>query len=162
MLVLLLLAARMNALCSRRTSCSSPHPPLSVSFFASIYTHFYFVTGRCCCSCCCCCFCCCWLLLLSHFRCCCCSYLPCLYCTSPQAFYYCSTLTSVEFAANSNLLTIGERAFYFTGLTGTIAIPASVTSIGSYVSTPPPPPPSAPCSLACAVPCLCCCCSLLV
>ena len=45
-------------------------------------------------------------------------------------FYGCTSLTSVTFAAGSQLQTIGDRTFYScTGLTS-ITIPASVTSIG--------------------------------
>ena len=47
------------------------------------------------------------------------------------AFSSCYGLESVTFAEGSELTSIGERAFYATGLTS-IEIPASVTSIGEY------------------------------
>ena len=47
-------------------------------------------------------------------------------------FYYCTSLTSITFAAGSQLQTIGDYAFdYCTSLTG-ITIPAGVTIIGQY------------------------------
>jgi hypothetical protein len=48
-----------------------------------------------------------------------------------SAFGGCSALTNVTFASGSQLLSIGSHAFGKTGLTS-IAIPASVTSIGDY------------------------------
>ena len=45
------------------------------------------------------------------------------------AFEICSSLTTVVFQNHSKLLSIGNHAFYKSGLSGTITIPASVTSI---------------------------------
>jgi hypothetical protein len=45
-----------------------------------------------------------------------------------RAFAGCTNLATVTFSGNSSLKTIGEEAFYYTGLTS-IAIPPSVTSI---------------------------------
>ena len=49
----------------------------------------------------------------------------------PLAFDYCSFLTSVTFAPNSTLATIGEGAFRGSAISS-INIPASVTDLGNY------------------------------
>ena len=46
-----------------------------------------------------------------------------------EAFQSCNDLTSVTFTGNSQLTTIGEYAFAYSGLTS-ITIPASVSDIG--------------------------------
>ncbi len=48
------------------------------------------------------------------------------------AFYQCTNLSEVEFAANSSLTTIGKGAFGYSKALETITIPASVTTIASH------------------------------
>ena len=49
-----------------------------------------------------------------------------------QAFYNCSSLTSVSFESDSSLNTIGNNVFQSSGLT-TITLPANLTSLGNDV-----------------------------
>ena len=49
-----------------------------------------------------------------------------------DAFYLCSSLTSVNFGNNSQLTSIGENAFYYCNSLTSITIPDTVTSIGDY------------------------------
>ena len=48
-----------------------------------------------------------------------------------SAFYDCFSLTSVSFESGSQLTTIGTYAFFQSGLSGSITLPASLTSIGA-------------------------------
>ncbi len=48
------------------------------------------------------------------------------------AFYNCTALTTVTFAENSDIASIGDYAFAFCENLGAISIPTSITSIGAY------------------------------
>lgn len=50
------------------------------------------------------------------------------------AFAYAKSLTTVTFAKNSQLTTIGDDAFYQSALSGEIVIPDTVVSLGDYVA----------------------------
>ena len=49
-----------------------------------------------------------------------------------NAFNGCSSLATLTFAEDSQLETIGDYAFYQTGITGELTLPASLKVIGSY------------------------------